>query len=371
MAKNTCEVITSTFKALCIIATVSVITFWMHKCYIQDDDLCLVDYFSMESDEVSSPVLSLCFENRFSEEKLKKVSPNLNGSYYLEYLRGEAIDENLTRVDYEDVSFNIFDYIAYYQVRLNNGSKIDFYESSPYQNLIHETFNGFFLSKKYFVKCFGHSIRNEHRKDIQGITTYYNFPDGFGRHYISIHYPHQLLASVRNIRYFLNPIFDPKKKISQRWFDVHEMEILKRRNKRKYSCINFDDEFRFDEHVQLGLNDNKHLCRAPYQTLDKTRPVCSTLEAMRDATFIFNEDFDEKVHPCESMSNIRHEMQEIFIPGTKFSSINLMIPKKVRVVQQSKAIDTNSLIGYVGGYVGVLLGRYCKIDITCLNCNQN
>ena len=146
MAKNTCEVISSTFKSLCYIATISVILFWMHKCYYQDDDLCLVDYFSIKEDEVSLPVLSLCFENRFSEEKLKKISPNLNVSYYLEYLKGNVIDENLTRVDYEDVSFKLSDYLVSYEARLNNGRKVTFIESSPYQHPIYETYNGFRLS---------------------------------------------------------------------------------------------------------------------------------------------------------------------------------------------------------------------------------
>ena len=74
--------------------------------------------------------------------------------------------------------------------------------------------------------------------------------------------------------------------------------------------------------------------------------------------------FDLTIHPCDSMANIRFEMATIIVPRhlqtflTKFDGISLAIPKKVRVVKQSKAIDTNCLIGYVGGYVGVLLGKY-------------
>ena len=355
MAKNTCEVISTTFKSLCYIATISVIIFWMHKCYYQDDDLCLVDYSSIKEDEVSLPVLSLCFENRFSEEKLKKISPNLNASYYLEYLKGNVIDENLTRVDYEDVSFKLSDYLVSYEARLNNGRKVTFIESSPYQHPIYETYNGFFLRPQSFVKCFGHSARNEYRRELQGITTTYNFPKGFGKHYISIHYPYQLLATCQ-MTFFTNE--DQQKEISGRYFDIHEMEVLKRRNKRKFSCLDFDDEFRFDEHVQKELNQQRAPCRPPYQNLDKTRPICSTMDDMKKAVFIFNEDFDDRFHPCESMSSLRHEMQVLDPkPNQTQSQISLMIPKKARVIRQSKAIDTNSLIGYVGGYIGVLLGR--------------
>ena len=358
MAKNTCEVISSTFKSLCYIATISVIIFWMHKCYYQDDDLCLVDYSSIKEDDVSLPVLSLCFENPFSEEKLKKISPSLNRSYYLEYLRGNVIDENLTRVDYEDVSIKLLDHLVEYEARLNNGSRLRFKKLSPYQHPIYVTYNGFFLSTKVFVKCFGHSARNEYRKDLQGITTTYDFPKGFGKHYISIHYPNQLLATC-HMTFFTNE--EQQTEVSTRFFDIHEMEVLKRRNKRKFSCLDFDDEFIFDEHVQKELNQQRASCRPPYQNYDRSRPICSTMADMKKAVFIFNEDFDDKFHPCESMSSIRHETQNLikprFLNPNNESQISLMIPKKARVIRQSKAIDTNSLIGYVGGYIGVLLGR--------------
>ena len=372
MAKNTCEVITSSFKFICFIATISIIAFWLYKCYILDDDLCLVDYFPADSDEVESPILSICTENRFSDEKLKKIRPNLNSSYYLAYLQGKVMDENLTKVDYDDVSFDITDYIAGYEVRLNNGTKLESKELTKYQNPIHVTYNGFFLSKdlKKFIKCFGHSVRKEYRKEVHSIETYYNLPkvemySAFGRHYASVHYPNQFLASVKNMRFFLNPIFLDKKRISTRWFNVHEMEVLKRRNKRRYECLDFNDEFRFDEHVQMK-HSTQFACRAPYQNLDKTRPICNTTEKMRNAAFVFNEDFDLTIHPCDSMANIRFEMATIIVPRhlqtflTKFDGISLAIPKKVRVVKQSKAIDTNCLIGYVGGYVGVLLGKYSR-----------
>ena len=362
MARDTCQVITLTFKALCYITAIGVISFWLYKCYVLDDDLCLVDYYPIDSKEFEAPVLSICFNNPISDEKLNKINPSFNATYYLEYLKGRVTDEHLMKVDYEEVSLNISQHITGYEVHLNNGSRLRYeYGLSPYQNPIHVTYSGFFLGlDANFVKCFGHSVRQEYRKEVMSITTNYNFPSGFGKHYVSVHYPNQLLASVKNFKFFVNPIFDPKKMISTRWFNVKEMEVLKRRNKPKYHCLDFNDNFSFDKHVQLSHENKKPLCQAPYQDLDKSLPICSTMEDMKKAAFVFNEDFDEKIHPCDSMSNIRHEMEELFLPFKKVSAIVLAIPKKVRVIQQSKAIDTNSLIGYVGGYVGVLLGKCYK-----------
>ena len=142
-----------------------------------------------------------------------------------------------------------------------------------------------------------------------------------------------------------------------RCFDVHKVEVFKRRNKKKSRCLDLADEFGFDNYVQLKHGEKKSYCRAPYQNNGNTRPICSTKEDMKKAAFVFNEEFEEKFNPCESMSNIRHEMQEYYVPGFKYSSIGMVFPDKVRVIQQFKAIDTNSLIGYIGGYVGIIVGK--------------
>ena len=81
---------------------------------------------------------------------------------------------------------------------------------------------------------------------------------------MSKHYPNQLLASIRNVRYFLNPTRDANETDFLRWFDVHEMEVFKRRNKKKSRCLNLEDQFGFDNYVQLKHDEKKSYCRAPY-----------------------------------------------------------------------------------------------------------
>ena len=271
------------------------------------------------------------------------------------------MDKELTKVSYEEVSMNISDHIARYEVRLNNGSKIRYEASGSYQNPYFDesiTYSGFFLNKDNFIKCIGHSVKKQYRKVVHGLTLFYNFSDGFGKHYITIHYPNQLMASIRNFRYFLNPIRDPNEKISVRWFDVHEMEVLKRRNKKNKSCLDLDDELGYDNYVLLKHGEKPPYCLTPYQKYDNTRPICSTKEEMKEAAFVFKEGFDEIVNPCKSMSNIRYEMQELFVPYSEYSSIGMVLPEKIRVIQQSKAIDIDSLIGYIGGYVGIIVGKH-------------
>ena len=38
-------------------------------------------------------------------------------------------------------------------------------------------------------------------------------------------------------------------------------------------------------------------------------------------------------------------------------------PNDVKLITQHKAIDTNSLIGYIGGYIGVILGEFGQLHL--------
>ena len=90
------------FKVCCSLAVVLMISYWILK-YSQDEDLCLVDYISIqEVKEESLPVLSVCFYHPFIEDKFK-LGP------------GQRID---------------------LLVEPNNLSKIEFFEISKELNLI-------------------------------------------------------------------------------------------------------------------------------------------------------------------------------------------------------------------------------------------
>ena len=86
----------SIFKIFCYLGAGILSIYWIYKFLIEDEDLCLVDYETLEKNEMSStslPMLSLCFREPFKEDKLKEVDPSLNSSSYLEYLKGTVSEE--------------------------------------------------------------------------------------------------------------------------------------------------------------------------------------------------------------------------------------------------------------------------------------
>ena len=369
MAKNSHEVCISTFRVTCYVATISVIIFWVHKCFIMDEDLCLVDYHPIYSDDVKAPVLSLCVLDPFLDDKLRSINPRFKSSYYKMFLRGDGDDEELLNVDYENVTWDLSNYIAGYEVLVKNGTTMG-YETSdynPFQKEVNVIYNGFLWSYKYFGKCFEHSVRRENLKDVLAITTKYNFTNALKEHLISLHYPNHFLASLRRIKWIMTP--DEARDHPQRWFNLREMEVMKRRNKHDHPCVNFMEDNNLDKEVHLWHEMKESFCNVPYLNFNMNAPNCSTKEEMRKSAFIFNEDFEDRFQPCEIMSNFRYEIDKFRFPG--HATITLTLPKNARVIRQSKSLDTNALIGYIGGYVGLLLGKffpfYASFNFSCQN----
>ena len=89
-------------------------------------------------------------------------------------------------------------------------------------------------------------------------------------------------------------------------FTITQVEVLKRRNKRKKPCIS--NTISFDEMV---LNDHikKNGCRAPYQNIRNETPVCSSTKGMKGAHYDLFWKIGEKT-PCTSIKNIMYNYEE-------------------------------------------------------------
>ena len=124
MKYNSWSILTSTFKILCIVATVATIAVWIYN-YTLDLDLCLVDfkYYANTKDSIP-PVLSVCFSDPFEKDKLKEYG--VNQSMYLSYLNGDFEDPNMKNVNYDNISLNLMDYSGPYYVGWHNGSLIKY-----------------------------------------------------------------------------------------------------------------------------------------------------------------------------------------------------------------------------------------------------
>ena len=138
-------------------------------------------------------------------------------------------------------------------------------------------------------------------------------------------------------------------------FKITGMEVLKRRNKQEEPCLqnwtHFDDLL-FRKHLK------KNTCRTPYQISRK--PICTTHTEMLRANYQLKYANDKEVPvPCQEMSAIIYTFESVrFDMGDDLLRLRISYPNKIRVVTQSKSVNVHSLIGNIGGYIGLFLGSF-------------
>ena len=131
--------------------------YWYKKFAIEDKDNGNVDYESLEQAfDIQPPAVSLCLASPFLEKRIKGVSADLSSAKYLMYLKGDldlkndSIDEQSRYIEYENVTFDLNDYLKSSAVQKRN-------ESQPKKGsfLAKVSFNGFDELASYDIqKCY-------------------------------------------------------------------------------------------------------------------------------------------------------------------------------------------------------------------------
>ena len=133
------------------------------------------------------------------------------------------------------------------------------------------------------------------------------------------------------------------------------MEMLRRRKKIKEQCL--VDSASFDDMV-LKRYDDTTTCSSPYRKSRK--PLCTTRKEISDSMYDsrkMRKRYGKE--PCEEMTNIVFREKGINTKNRYKENLKLMYvyPLSTKVVQQIKAIDFQALIGNIGGYIGLFLGK--------------
>ena len=142
-------------------------------------------------------------------------------------------------------------------------------------------------------------------------------------------------------------------------FDIKAVERIRRRNKSYHPCMenwNSYDSKVLKEHIKyVG-------CTAPYQNRIENIPACSTKHQIKESMFIMRNDGYKKDPPCQSFERVDYVYAESELKDTMWEGegtfwIGLYINnQKFKEVVERQAIDFNGLIGYIGGYIGLILG---------------
>ena len=116
------------------------------------------------------------------------------------------------------------------------------------------------------------------------------------------------------------------------------------------NCDNWD-ELVFKKYIRnIG-------CKAPYHDFYENVPICSNEEELKAWHKITFQRHDEKM-PCQTMPRIDYDVLSHPVAMDNVIQINTGYPKEAKIITQSRAVDSDALIGNIGGYIGLFLGIF-------------
>ena len=137
------------FDVVCWASAISIISYWIYL-FTLNADLSVVQYKSYCNDELHGfPILSLCFKNPFNSTKLRKINKQLNDSSYSDFLKGKYFSQEILQNDFNDIIFDISDYVVEDWVEWRNGSYKSYSHKKYSSFKINPTFAGFWRDEFY------------------------------------------------------------------------------------------------------------------------------------------------------------------------------------------------------------------------------
>ena len=374
MALFTINNLSRLFSLSCVGVTIAMVTFWVYE-FFDDKDLCLVDYkdYSDNARGNTYPTASLCLNEPISTEKLKVHNATFTDEMYAKYLWGEIYDDNLAKLDFDNVTYPLLDYIEEIHQVLKNGTILKITDVGAAKPHTFSTFSngGYFVGR--MSKCIALEMDPANFDMVYFVFKKTIFPDGirpnvWGSKLLPI-VTFQLFPATNypwQFKKYAWPKHQDPTSEYEMYFTITNVEILKRRSKSDAPCI--EDWKMYGNNVENIFQSvmDEVGCRAPYQQSMKPMALCQTKEKMREMYTLLHADPTKKYLPtCDTLENMQYAYHDaIFknnIKGPEWFWIGIDMPDRYKEIVQIRAVDIQSLIGNCGGYIGLFLGE-CSVS---------
>ena len=381
MIYNCSRALSIIFKALCGLAAFFMVIFWVIK-FQENEDVSSISYTSYETDRnIIYPQWSVCITEPFIYQNLLWTwHGNDSLKHYRRYIAGEStFRKEYAQVGFFNVTLNLFDYVKMVKLYVRNVTINKPVICTAIENCTYVTFKNNFngLSNGLFIRCFAFDINLKATGNVKALGVIFKQElrdafqtisrSGLGAIYLGLNYPGQMLRNTENYQSVGKRLGESLESLDIKSSSV---EILRRRNKNDDPCfadwINFDESILKKHHETVG-------CSPPYHQSDK--PVCTTKKKLLESRYEINEIGNRYYPaPCEELTNFVFAVTELpFVTTDKKPSLHLTYPEKIKIIQQIKSVDLHSLIGNIGGYIGLFLGKPHKIlynganlDLLCM-----
>ena len=354
-----------TFKAICSIAAGFMIGFWIFK-YHENEDVSAVEYVSYETQtDLAYPVLSVCTFTPFIYQNLFwNSSAHVSANEYNRYIHGlSAFREEYKGIIFDNVTLNLLEHVQEVVIKTRNEKDVRKLSCNDVKNCSYIKFKINYEGTKggYAIRCVGFEVHQERLGAIDLLKVIFkpNLIDmltkagkgRFGPTVLVLNYPGQIMKSMRTSQQIWKNPHEPSRLLL---IKVRAMEVLRRRSKTKEPCL--ADWAHYDDMV-LKKHESKLTCSPPYRKSGK--PSCTTRRELEDSVYEM-EDMTRnyKQEPCKEMSSIVFKAEK-YAYASHNESLQLMFkhPLKAKVIKQIKSVDFQALIGNIGGYIGLFLGK--------------
>ena len=353
----------------------SMAVYWLYKYKVEDRDIAVLDLISLEeASEVEFPVISICTIYPFIEKRMKDISSEINASSYLDYLKGNSIDDSFKTVDYDKVTLNLGDYFLFATEKWKNDPDTLINSSLVLRHK--KIFSGFNENNRFF-KCFTIEFDVSLNRHIKTIGFHYDRaklladwsqdpegrPNWIPGHDLGDDWHHYKIKFHRKGQFLIGekPLYSDHldiDKIDYAEFWISELEVIERRNTNNKRCLS--EESVYDQSI-LKKHTSIKGCRVPYLNVDNSFPVCNTTNDIKNAKLTFGKTKTiDHLKPCNRISKLKFE--DSYTNKFKDWSVYINFPEDVKTIVQSKEVDIHSLIGNVGGYLGLFMG-YAIVQI--------
>ena len=345
------------FKTFCLVTTLAIICYWFYEYAIIDEDLSLVFYEEKRFLEHNDfPMVSICLDNPFSEDRMREIDNSFNTTVYKQYLAGNITTTRLSIIDFNNVTIQPRDIFLKGKML---GTQLDpNFNESEQNDLIRkgfiQTYSGYMNKYGDFFKCFGMPLGEKYFRKVDDL--YLTFPlekflQSIQKNQILtiVHYPNQILLSSTFFKFIeIKPRFTWLK------VDIRGTEIIQQRMK-STKCMtswsNFDASI-LERHVKrMG-------CRPPYFLSDNKSQVCDTKEKIEKSTYALRSAGEILFPaPCRRMTSVSYEAYALK-SSKEIVTFKISFPKEIKIIRQTKAVNFQSFVGNVGGYIGLFLGKH-------------
>ena len=354
------------------------ISYCVYK-FALDDDMTSIVFrrFNGKGNEIY-PTLSLCFKGAsiFDAKKIQQI--NQSNIDYQKFLRGLLWDQRLYDINYDNVTLEFKHLVKYIRLQASNGN--NYVPIYTWKNGNQNTKSNFPFQISYrspSEKCFSFDINTF---DIPKLSILdlarielklSNYSDTYQSSVkptattaiVFLSYPHQLIRSFPIIK--IGKI-DRQRKNYMIKILTQGIEIIERRQKRKDSCKHV---WWNDDNQIIDQMANKLGCRLKHRDTNVNVPFCKSKQDYYSSRFppiaVVDAMFLEKyVPPCREILTIMSSNTITEDNPSKTQSTNepytiFKIQFKstmYKMIKNVRAFNEESLVGNLGGYVGLFLG---------------